>query len=141
MFYRSMPVTRHDALLQAVRELGRHAAHLAQAPRSAQQDGALQCIRAACLDALGMDFDVLTRFDARSVAGLFRHPEQVRILARLVDTQARVLHAQGRPREALADSHFAWQLLACSRERFGVGRDARAAERVHAEAGVLPPLE
>ena len=58
MFYRSMPVTRHDALLQAVRELGRHAAHLAQAPRSAQQDGALQCIRAACLDALGDGFNI-----------------------------------------------------------------------------------
>jgi hypothetical protein len=136
-----MPVTRHDALLQAVRELGRHAVHLAEAPRSAEQQAALQCIRTACLAALGMDFDVLTRFDARSVAGLFPHPEQVRILARLVDTQARVLHARGQLLEALADSRFAWQLLACSRARFGVRRDAQAAERVHSEAGHLPPLE
>lgn len=136
-----MPVIRHDALLQAVRELGRHAPRLAEAPRSAEAHGALQSIRRACVATLGMEFDVLTRFDAHSVAGLFAHPEQVRILARLVDTQARVLHAHGRLREALEDSRFAWQLLACSRTRFGVGRDARAAERVNAEAGPLPPLE
>lgn len=136
-----MPVSRHDALLQAVRELGRHAPGLAEAPGGAEVPAALQCVREACLATLGMDFDVLTCFDARSVAGLFPHPEQVRILARLVDTRARVLHAHGRLREALADSRFAWQLLTCSRARFGVGRDGRAAERVDAEAGALLPLE
>jgi hypothetical protein len=138
-----MPVTRHDAVLQAVRELGRHAHALAEAAtrRSAEPESALQRIQEACVAVLGMELQVLTRFDARSVAGLFSHPEQVRLLARLVDLQARVLHAHGQVPQALVDSHYAWQLLACSRARFGVGRDGRAADVLHAELGALPALD
>ncbi|MBF5044644.1 hypothetical protein FGE12_19745 [Aggregicoccus sp. 17bor-14] len=136
-----MPFTRHDAVLQAVRALGRHASQLAEAPAAEQPGPALQSIREACLAALGMEFDVLTRFDARSVTGLFSHPEQVRILARLVDTQARVLHAHGEVARALADSLYAWQLLTASRARFGVGRDGHAADALHGALGGLPPLD
>ena len=134
-----MPVLRHDAALQAVRELGRHAPALAE--RGAHPDIALQRLEEACVAVLGMELRVLTRFDVRSVAGLFSHPEQVRILARFVDLQARVLEAHGRAPEALEHSHYAWQLLACSRSRFGVGRDGRAAELLHEAVGTLPPLD
>ena len=137
-----MPVLRHDAVLQAVRELGRHAPGLAElGARGAHPDAALQRLEEACVAVLGMELRVLTRFDARSVAGLFSHPEQVRILARLVDLQARVLHAHGQAPQALEESHYAWQLLACSRARFGVGRDGRAADVLHAELGPLPALD
>ena len=135
-----MPLLRHDAVLQAVRELGRHAPSLAEAPREQQPMAALQRIQEACVAVLGMELQVLTRFDARSVAGLFSHPEQVRILARLVDLQARVLDAHGQAPEALEHSHYAWQLLACSRARFGVGRDGQAAALLHEALGALPPL-
>ena len=136
-----MPVTRHDAVLQAVRELGRHAPSLAEATRAEHPATALERIQEACVAVLGMELRVLTRFDARSVVGLFSHPEQVRILARLVDLQARVLHAHGQATQALEESHYAWQLLACSRARFGVGRDGRAADVLHAELGPLPALD
>ncbi len=136
-----MPVLRHDAVLQAVRELGRHAPALAELrTRGAQPDAALQRLEEACVAVLGMELRVLTCFDARSVAGLFSHPEQVRILARLVDLQARVLEAHGRAPEALEHSNYAWQLLACSRSRFGVHRDGRAADLLHEALGALPPL-
>ena len=136
-----MPVTRHDAVLQAVRELGRHAPALAEATRAEHPGTALQRIQEACVAVLGMELPVLTRFDARSVVGLFSHPEQVRILARFVDLQARVLEAHGRAPEALEHSHYAWQLLACSRSRFGVHRDGRAADLLHEAVGSLPPLD
>ena len=136
-----MPVLRHDAVLQAVRELGRHAPSLAEATRAEHPATALERIQEACVAVLGMELRVLTRFDARSVVGLFSHPEQVRILARFVDLQARVLEAHGRAPEALEHSHYAWQLLACSRSRFGVHRDGRAADLLHEAVGSLPALD
>jgi hypothetical protein len=135
-----MPVLRHAFALYAVRELGRFASALSRARESAPLEEGLQCIREASLATLGMELDTLTRFDARSVVGLFTHPEQARILARLVDERARLMVQHGRLTEGLDDSIYAGQLLACSRQRFGVPRDIRAAELVLREAGDPPAL-
>lgn len=135
-----MPFLRHDFILRAVRELGRFTPVLARARESAPLSEGLQCLREACTATLGMEFDTLTRFDARSVVGLFTHPEQARILARLVDERARFLVHHGQLHAGLEDSVYAGQLLACSRQRFGVPRDARATEVLREETGDLPPL-
>jgi hypothetical protein len=135
-----MPVLRHGFVLHAVRELGRFVPDIARARAQASRDACLRHIREACRTTLGMEFDTLARFDAKSVVGLFSHPEQARILARLVDERARLFVQHGQFAEALADSVYAGQLLACSRMRFGVPRDARAAETLEREAGVLPAL-
>ena len=130
-----MPVLRHAFALYAVRELGRFSSAFSRARESAPLEEGLQCLRQACVATLGMEFDTLTRFDARSVVGLFAAPEQARILARLVDERARLLVRHGQLEAGLEDSIYAGQLLACSRQRFGVPRDARAAELLQREAG------
>ncbi|GMT98781.1 hypothetical protein KH5H1_29000 [Corallococcus caeni] len=137
-----MPSLRHAFLLNAVRELGRSVPDIART--RASWDACLERIREACTTTLGMEYDTLARFDARSVVSLFTHPEQARILARLVDERARLCEAHGRYADALADSVYAGQLLMCSRARFGLPRDARAADVLEREAGTpspLPPLE
>jgi hypothetical protein len=133
-----MPSLRHAFLLNAVRELGRSVPDIARA--RASWDGCLERIREACVTTLGMEYDTLARFDARSVVGLFAHPEQARILARLVDERSRLCEAHGRYAEALADSVWAGQLLMCSRARFGLPKDARAADVLEREAGPLAPV-
>ncbi|NRD60771.1 hypothetical protein HRD49_03325 [Corallococcus exiguus] len=133
-----MPSLRHAFLLNAVRELGRSVPDIAHS--RASWDACLERIREVCITTLGMEYDTLARFDARSVVGLFAHPEQARILARLVDERARLCEAHGRYADALADSVFAGQLLMCSRARFGLPRDARAADVLEREAGTPTPL-
>lgn len=130
-----MPFLRHAFILQAVRELGRFTLVLSRARERAPLEAGLRCVREACVATLGMEFDTLTRFDAASVVALFTHPEQARILARLVDEQARLMVHHGHLQAGLDDSVYAGQLLACSRQRFGVPRDARAAETLQREAG------
>ncbi len=128
-----MPVLRHAYVLYAVRELGRFSSALSRARESAPLEVGLQHLREASVATLGMEFDTLTRFDARSVVGLFTHAEQARILARLVDERARALAERGDFRAALEDTVYAGQLLACSRQRFGVLRDAHAAQTLERE--------
>ncbi len=128
-----MPVLRYAIVLNAVRELGRLAPDLARARAGASLDDSLRGIREACVTSLGMEFDTLVDFDARSVVRLFAHAEQARILARLVDERARALATAGDFQAALEDTVYAGQLLACSRQRFGVLRDASAAETVARE--------
>jgi hypothetical protein len=135
-----MPVLSHAFVLYAVRELGRFSSAFSRARESAPLKEGLARLREASLATLGMELDTLTRFDARSVVGLFSHPEQARILARLVDERARLLVRHGRLEEGLDDSVYAGQLLACSRQRFGVPRDTRAAELLLREAGEPPAL-
>lgn len=130
-----MPHLRHAFALYAVRELGRFTSAFARARESASLETGLQSVREACMAALGMELDTLTRFDARSVIGLFTAPEQARILARLVDERASLLVRHGDIMAGLEDSVYAGQLLACSRQRFGLPRDARAAELLQREAG------
>jgi hypothetical protein len=130
-----MPVLRHAFALYAVRELGRFSSVLSRARDSVSLEAALLHLREASVATLGMEFDTLTRFDAASVVGLFTHPEQARILARLVDERARLLVQHGQLQAGLEDSVYAGQLLACSRQRFGVPRDARAAEVLLREVG------
>jgi hypothetical protein len=130
-----MPHLRHAFALYAVRELGRFTSAFSRARESASLEVGLQSIREACVATLGMEFDTLTRFDAKSVVGLFATPEQARILARLVDERASLLVLHGQSAAGLADCFYAGQLLACSRQRFGVPRDARAAELLQHEAG------
>jgi hypothetical protein len=132
-----MPVLRYVLTLNAVRELGRMAPELARARAEASLDECLQGIREACTLSLGMEFDTLVRFDARSVVRLFAHAEQARILARLVDERARAYAERGDFQAALEDTVYAGQLVACSRQRFGVAKDARAAEALERE---LPAL-
>ena len=133
-----MPALRHDTLLLALRALGRFTS---AARRDAAAEVRLARLREACLASLGMELDVLTRFDARSVVALFPHPEQVRILARLVDEHARVMADGGALAAARDDATYAWALLARARQRWGVPADARAAEALEREAGPLTPLE
>lgn len=133
-----MPSLRHAFLLNAVRELGRSVPDIVRARTS--WDVCLERIRETCASTLGMEYDTLARFDSRSVVGLFAHPEQARILARLVDERARLCEAHGLYAEALADSLYAGQLLMCSRARFGLPRDARAADVLEREAGTPTPL-
>lgn len=135
-----MPVLRHAFILRALHQLGRYTPRIAQAREGASLDAGLACLREACAATLGMELDTLTRFDARSVVGLFTHAEQARILARLVDERARFFVHHGQFHAGLEDSVYAGQLLACSRQRFGVPRDARATEVLREEAGDLPPL-
>jgi hypothetical protein len=130
-----MPVLRHAFALYAVRELGRFAAVFSRARESAPLEVGLRSLREASVATLGMELDTLTRFDAKSVVGLFATPEQARILARLVDERARLLVQHGLLTEGLDESVYAGQLLACSRQRFGVPRDTRAAELLRQEAG------
>lgn len=130
-----MPVLRHAYVLYAVRELRRFSSVLARARENAPLEEGLRCLREASVATLGMEFDTLTRFDARSVVGLFSHAEQARILARLVDERARLLIQHGQLQAGLEDNVYAGQLLACSRQRFGVPRDARAAEVLLREVG------
>ncbi|MBN8465516.1 hypothetical protein JYJ95_03280 [Corallococcus exiguus] len=133
-----MPSLRHAFLLNAVRELGRSVPDIARSRDS--WDACLERIREVCITTLGMEYDTLSRFDARSVVGLFAHPEQARILARLVDERARLCEAHGFYEDALSDSVFAGQLLMYSRARFGLPRDARAADVLEREAGTPTPL-
>lgn len=133
-----MPVLRYVFTLNAVRELGRMAPEIARARAEASLDASLQGIREACVMSLGMEFDTLVCFDARSVVRLFAHAEQARILARLVDERARAYAERGDFQAALEDTVYAGQLIACSRQRFGVPKDARAAETVERELPALP---
>ncbi|MGE6758172.1 hypothetical protein ACQKGO_09190 [Corallococcus interemptor] len=133
-----MPSLRHAFLLNAVRELGRSVPDIVRT--RASWEVCLERIREACTTTLGMEYDTLARFDARSVVGLFAHPEQARILARLVDERARLCEAHGRYEDALADSVYAGELLLHSRVRFGLPRDARAADVLEREAGTATPL-
>ncbi|MCY1020268.1 hypothetical protein [Pyxidicoccus sp. MSG2] len=132
-----MPVLRYVFTLNAVRELGRLAPDIARARAEASWEECLQGIREACTLSLGMEFDTLVCFDARSVVRLFAHAEQARILARLVDERARAFAERGQFQQALEDTVYAGQLLACSRQRFGVARDAHAAQTLERE---LPAL-
>ncbi len=133
-----MPVLRYAFTLNAVRELGRLAPDIARARAEASLDASLRHIREACTVTLGMELDTLVCFDARSVVRLFAHAEQARILARLVDERARTLAQAGRFQEALEDTVYAGQLLACSRQRFGLRKDACAAEALEREVPELP---
>lgn len=130
-----MPLLRHAFALYAVRELGRFTSAFTRAREGASLHEGLQSLREACVAALGMELDTLTRFDARSVAALFAAPEQLRILVRLVDERASLWVRHGQLQAGLEDSIYAGQLLACSRQRFGVPRDAHAAELLQREAG------
>lgn len=130
-----MTVLRHAFALHAVRELGRFTSVFTRERESASLEVGLRSIREACLATLGMEFETLTRFDAKSVVGLFAAPEQARVLARLVDERARLMVRHGQLTAGLEDSVYAGQLLACSRQRFGTPRDARAAELLHREVG------
>ncbi|WP_224370498.1 hypothetical protein [Hyalangium versicolor] len=130
-----MTVLRHAFALYAVRELSRFTSAFAREREGSSLDAGLRSIREACLATLGMEFDTLTRFDAKSVVGLFAAPEQARVLARLVDERARLMVQHGQLAAGLDDSVYAGQLLACSRQRFGVPRDTRAAELMQREVG------
>ncbi len=135
-----MTVLRHAFALHAVRELGRFTSVFAREREGAPLEMSLRSIREACMATLGMEFDTLTRFDAKSVVGLFSTPEQARVLARLVDERARLRVRHGQLTAGLDDSVYAGQLLACSRQRFGTPRDARAAELLLREVGELSAL-
>ena len=135
-----MPHLRHAFALYAARELGRLPAAFTQARASSSLEVGLQAIREACIATLGMEFDTLTRFDAKSVVGLFATPEQARILARLVDERASLLVLHGQSTAGMADCVYSGQLLTCSRQRFGAPRDARAAELLEREAGLPAAL-
>ncbi|QSQ13211.1 hypothetical protein [Myxococcus landrumensis] len=128
-----MPILRQAFALQALHELGRLAPDLARVRAQRSLDASLQRLREACLTTLGMELDTLTLFDARSVVRLFAHAEQARILAHLMDERARTLAEHGDYVGALSDTVYAGQLLACSRQRFGVQRDAGAAEALERE--------
>jgi hypothetical protein len=132
-----MPVLRYVFTLNAVRELARLAPDIARARAASSLDACLQGIREACTQSLGMEFDTLVCFDARSVVRLFAHAEQARILARLVDERARAFAERGDFQAALEDTVYAGQLLACSRQRFGLPRDARAADTLEREVPEL----
>lgn len=135
-----MPHLRHAFALYAVRELSRFTSAFTRARESASLEAGLQSIREACIASLGMEFDTLIRFDAKSVVGLFASPEQARILARLVDERASLLVLHGQSAAGLADCVYSGQLLTCSRQRFGVPRDSRAAELLEREAGLPAAL-
>lgn len=130
-----MTVLRHAFALHAVRELGRFTSVFTREREQASLEVGLRSIREACLATLGMEFETLTRFDARSVVSLFAAPEQARVLARLVDERARLMVRHGQLTAGLEDTVYAGQLLACSRQRFGTPRDARAAELLQREVG------
>lgn len=128
-----MPHLRQVFIIQALRELGRLAPDLARNRAERSLEASLQSVREACLTTLGMELDTLTLFDARSVVRLFAHAEQARILAHLMDERARTLAEHGDFVGALSDTVYAGQLLACSRQRFGVLRDAGAADALERE--------
>ncbi|MFL5346034.1 MAG: hypothetical protein ACJ8AT_14680 [Hyalangium sp.] len=135
-----MTVLRHAFALHALRELGRFTSVFTREREGASLEVGLRSLREACLATLGMEFETLTRFDAKSVVGLFATPEQARVLARLVDERARLMVRHGQLTAGLEDSVYAGQLLACSRQRFGTPRDARAAELLQREVGEPPAL-
>lgn len=137
----AMPLLRHAFIQRALRELGRHTPLIARARESASLEAGLQCIREACVATLGMELDTLARFDTESVVGLFSHPEQARILARLVDERARLYVQHGLLQAGLEDCVHAGHLLASSRRRFGVPGDSRAAQVLQSEVGELPAVE
>jgi hypothetical protein len=124
-----MATLRHDFILHAVRQVATATAAIAAGRSARPYEQSLAHIRAACLDSLGMEFDVLTRFDATSVAGLFVSPEQMHVLVALVEEKAALLEAHGWEQEALREGAYAERLAEESRRRFR-HRDVVAAGRL-----------
>lgn len=133
-----VPILRHDFVLHALRSLSGGVERLTPKRNRLDLRSAQELVRQTCVETLGMEYDVLVRFDAASVAALFSTPEQVRVLARLVDESAALKDAAGDAAGAQGDSSYAWQLITCSRRRFGIARDLQAADRLRAHAGDPP---
>lgn len=128
-----MSILRQAHALQALRELGRLAPDLARVRANRSLEDSLRSLSEACQTTLGMELETLILFDARSVVRLFGHAEQARILAHLMDERARTLAEHGDFVGALSDTVYAGQLLMCSRQRFGVHKDAGAADALERE--------
>lgn len=126
-----MTVLRFDLLSRAVQCAAAAAVRVAAGRSHRSYEESLAQLREACLDALGMELDVLSRFDATSVSRLFSAPEPLHALVLLVEERAALLEACGRQDEARVEGVYAHQLADASRQRFRA-RDAHAAGQVRA---------
>lgn len=124
-----MSTFRYDFVFRAIQQATGAAVQVAAGRRTRSYEASLERLREACVEALGMELDVLTRFDAGSVARLFSSPEHIHSLALLLEEKAALLQAHGREEEALVESVFATQLTDESRRRYRA-RDVQAAGRL-----------
>src|SRR5689334_4825115 len=90
-----MPVPSAGYIERAVERLAMACRAILQAILQRREDEAIELIRQACQQGLGMDYDTLCQFDPHDTAALLGASDKVIAFARLV-----VLHARAQPQTA-----------------------------------------
>jgi hypothetical protein len=124
-----MTLLRYDLFARAVQAAATTVVRVASGRLARPYEESLASLREGCRQALGMELDTLSRFDAESVSRLFEGPEPLQALVLLVEERAALLEAHGRLEEARVEAVYAAQLAEASRRRFRAS-DARAVGRV-----------
>jgi hypothetical protein len=102
-----------DFILRQIRQLARVVAEIVlRARASGQYESALQELHAAVKDALGMEYDTLSRLDPASVALLARDAEGLEVLSRIASQEAELHEAAGDEAAALHLRHRAAEIEA-----------------------------
>jgi hypothetical protein len=88
-------VIKKDYVERMIQQLAEALARLLKLRGTGDQGEALALVRSACLEAFGLEYEMLVGVDARSAASLLGTPLKVQKLAELVRAEAEVLEELG----------------------------------------------
>ena len=100
-----------DFILRAVRQLVEAIAKIARLNERAEHDRALAEAEQAWSELLDLPAGLAGAVDSRTLAGMLREPDRIRLAAQLQREQARALAGKGDPRGAEVQSRRALELL------------------------------
>lgn len=98
-----------DYVMRLVKQLAEFIARVLKVASTQQADEALSTLRAACGQALGMEYEVLSMLDARSAVELLGEPARVLAFIQLVEAMGDV-DAKTEPMRALTRYRHALEL-------------------------------
>jgi len=120
---------RQDYIIRIVKQVAEAIARMAGLRDKSEYQAALKDAESAC-DLLGVPKDLAVALDTETLAGLLRHPDKMRLLAKVFTEEAEVYRASGDP-------------LTCSdryRRAAELTLEARAADPQDDDASVLQEL-
>jgi hypothetical protein len=89
-----MSAPRSDYIERLIEQFAEALRQILALRRQEKLEEAVKTIHQTSLTLLGMEYSVLTTFDAQSVAGILGQPAKISALADLVEEEANVLAAQ-----------------------------------------------
>ena len=111
-----------DYVMRLVKQLAEMIARALKLASTAQHEEALATLRAACGQALGMEYEVLSMLDAKSAVELLGQPERVLAFIQLVEAMGDVDARSGEWLRALTRYQHALELAEVLGNREAIDR-------------------